>query len=153
MDLVDSSVEELPPQQIVIQSMGQAETDIALPQLLLGFAKESMLETADVQHFGNTIFLGQRGKGKNKNKMGGRAFNVATGRNFINNSFAYMEYLQSIGMTHYSTTFRGEEFLTAFKIIGRFINNSDSAMRIGRDNKGVYIVLIRLGKLPMPKGF
>ena len=153
MDLVDSSVEELPPQQIVILSMGQAETDVPLPKLLLAFAKETTLETADVQHFGNTIFLAQRGKGKNKNKMGGRGFNVDTGRNFINNLLAYINYLQSIGITHYSTTFKGEELLNAFKIIGRFLKSSDSAMRIGRDSKGGYIVLLRLGKLPMPKGF
>tara|TARA_R110000765_G_scaffold305812_1_gene399692 strand:- start:49 stop:510 length:462 start_codon:yes stop_codon:yes gene_type:complete len=153
MDLVDSSVEELPPQQIVIQSMGQAETDIPLAKLLITFTREAALETADVQHFGNTIFLAQRGGGKNKNKMVGRAFNMDTGRNFINNALAYMDYLQGIGITHYSTTFRGEEFLTAFKIFGRFIKGGDSAIRIGQDENNVYIALVRLGKQPIPKGF
>lgn len=152
MDLVDSSEEELDPQEIIIRSMGQAETDVPLSKLLLVFANEAMLETADVQHFGNTIFLAQRGEDKDKNKVRGRAFNMDTGRNFINNSLAYMDYLQGIGVTHYSTSFKGEEFLTAFKIFGRFIGG-DSVLRIGQDNNGVYIALVRLGKQPIPEGF
>ena len=152
MNPVDSRTEKLDPQEIVIQSMGQSGSDIPLWKLLLAFTKEAMLETADVKQFGNTIFLAQRGVGDNKNKMVGRAFNLDTGKRFVANALNYIDYLQSKGITHYSTNFEGQDFLNAFKIFARTTRGTDTTIRVGRDNKGMYIALVKIGKDPIPEG-
>ena len=72
--------------------------------MLASVAKETTMENADVVQVGNTVFIGHKGKGANKSKMVGRAFNVDTGRNFINNILNYLNYLQNKKLCNYRNT-------------------------------------------------
>ena len=70
-------------------------TDQYSPDQYLAFlASEMTIPGTDAVQIGNTVFIGHKGKGKNKRKMVGRAFNVDTGRNFNLNGFKYFTYLQ-----------------------------------------------------------
>lgn len=119
--------------------------------ILATVAKEMSLPGSDVKQFGNTIFLSHRGKGSNRNKMVGRAFNVDTGRNFVNNSLQYINYLQKRGVTHYTTWFNGEGFLNGFRIFQRMTKGSDTQIGIARRSEGGYIVYIKIGEQPIPE--
>lgn len=128
-------------------------TDQYSPDQYLAFiASEMTIPGTDAVQIGNTVFIGHKGKGKNKRKMVGRAFNVDTGRNFILNGFKYFTYLQKKKVTHYMTTFRTPVFLNAFKLFDRRAQqqNSDTLFSIGKV-KGTdeYVVYIHLGKKPL----
>ena len=69
--IVDSNERELNIPEIITLAVDQIGTpkEIPLEAALLAIAKEGSLETADTVQIGNTVFLGQTGTGKNKNKM------------------------------------------------------------------------------------
>ena len=106
METISSKDRELPSGEIVVKAIEQVGTgDTPIATALAILAKEGTLETADTIQFGNTVFLANRGVGPNKNKMVGRAFNVDTGRNYLNNCLDYIEYLRKKGITHYTTAY------------------------------------------------
>ena len=74
--IVDSNKKVLTTPEIIAASVNQIgfPEDIPLEAVLLSIAKEGSLETADTIQIGNTVFLGQIGTGKNKNKMVGTCF-------------------------------------------------------------------------------
>jgi hypothetical protein len=104
---------------------------------------------SDTVQFGNTVYLSHRGKGKNSKKMVGRAFNVDTGKNFVNNSLRYINYLQKKGITHYTTWFNGDDFLNGFRIFQRMTKGSDTQIGIARREDSGYIVYTKIGKEPI----
>ena len=87
----------------------------------------------------------------------GRAFNVDTGKNFLNNCLEYMEYLRKKGITHYSTSFTGSEVLKLMQLLQRIVkNNTDSRIYIAIDDtdpyaESDYITYFKVGKDPMPR--
>ena len=96
---------------------------------------------------GNTVFLTHYGKTpETEKKTVGRAFNADTGKNFINNGFRFFAALQRQGVTHYSTEFKGNVFLNAFKIFQRRAAKQDTEIFIGRTEDDRYRVFIRFGK-------
>ena len=138
-----------------IDQLGTGDTSIATALAII--AKEGTLDTADTIQFGNTVFLANRGVGANKNKMVGRAFNVDTGKNYLNNCLEYMEYLRKKGITHYSTSFTGSEVLKLMQLLQRVVkNNTDSRIYIAMDDtdpyaESNYITYFKVGKNPIPR--
>lgn len=154
MQLVNSKERLLKGPEIVAMSAMEA-TGLKYPkEVLLGaVAAEFTLPRTDLVQIGNTVFVGHTGKGKNKKKMVGRAFNVDTGRNFIINGFKYFTYLQKNGITHYTTTFDGPVFLNGFKLFKRRADQQDTEIAIGKyRNTDTYVVFMRLGKEPLMRG-
>ncbi len=156
MDIVDSNEKKLEGPEILVlaaySNNGAAASigDVYAPDVALAtIAQELKMPSADIRQYGNTVFLGHRGKGQNRNKMVGRAFNVDTGRNFVNNSLQYIRYLQKRGITHYTTWFNGEGFLNGFRVFQRLTKGSDTNMGIARRDEGGYIVYIKIGKRPI----
>ena len=93
METIDSNQEKIAPGQVMAIAAKQLNEDnIPLEAMLASVAKETTMENADVVQVGNTVFIGHKGKGANKSKMVGRAFNVDTGRNFINNMVNYLGF-------------------------------------------------------------
>tara|TARA_R100000781_G_C4080282_1_gene127468 strand:+ start:555 stop:1022 length:468 start_codon:yes stop_codon:yes gene_type:complete len=153
METISSKDRELPSGEIVVKAIEQVGTgDTPIATALAILAKEGTLETADTIQFGNTVFLANRGVGPNKNKMVGRAFNVDTGRNYLNNCLDYIEYLRKKGITHYTTAFVGSEVLKLIQIMQRTLKmNTDSRIYIARDKKGGYTAYFKFGKNPIPR--
>lgn len=145
--IVDSNERELNIPEIITLAVDQIGTpkEIPLEAALLAIAKEGSLETADTVQIGNTVFLGQTGTGKNKNKMVGRAFNIDTGKNFVESGFKYFDYLREKGITHYSTRFTEDTFLNAFRVFQRRTNKDGSgSIAIGKLKSGGYVAYIKL---------
>jgi len=145
--IVDSNKKVLTTPEIIAASVNQIgfPEDIPLEAVLLSIAKEGSLETADTIQIGNTVFLGQTGTGKNKNKMVGRAFNIDTGKNFVESGFKYFDYLREKGITHYSTWFTEDTFLNAFRVFQRRTDKDGSgSTAIGKLKSGGYVVYLKL---------
>ena len=118
--VVDSAKKKLSPPEIM--SIAAAELDlkgVTVEAAMLGVAQEVSMPNVDLTQVGNTAFVGHRGKGKSKNKMVGRAFNVDTARNFVSNYVEYLAQLQGKGITHYSIDFEGEDLVPVAKAVGK----------------------------------
>jgi|TARA_R110000744_G_scaffold175897_2_gene294695 hypothetical protein len=156
MEIIDSRQKKLEGPEILVMAAysnngaAAAVGEVYPPGIALAaITKELSMPRADIVQFGNTIYLSHRGKGKNNKKMVGRAFNVDTGKNFVNNSLKYINYLQKKGITHYTTWFNGQDFLNGFRVFQRFTKGSDTEIGIAeRENDG-YIVYIKIGKKPI----
>jgi len=149
METVDSKQQELDIPQIIIRSLEQLqdEDDPPIQAQMLSVVAEGAMENADTVQIGNTVFLAHSGKGDNKNKMAGRAFKIDTGRNFIDNSVKYLQYLQEKNVTHYSTDLADDTLLPAMKILQKRLRKTeDSALYIGVTEDDEYIIYGKLGE-------
>ena len=150
METIDSNQEKIAPGQVMAIAAEQLKEDnIPLEAMLASVAKEASMKNADLVQVGNTVFIGHKGKGANKSKMVGRAFNVDTGRNFINNMVNYLGYLQSKKFTHYASQFKGDTYLPAMRVLEKRLADKDSDVAVGRSKDGQYVVFINLGKEPL----
>jgi len=154
MRVIDSKEELVPEARIVVLSVDQVNTKYPLAVALALIAKEGSMPSADTKQFGNTVFLTHRGVGENQNKTVGRAFNIDTARNYINNVLVYLEYLRVGGITHYTTMFSGSEVLKLVKIIERTLeDNTDTVGFIRKATKSdsEYMAFVKFGKQRIPE--
>ena len=154
MRVIDSKEELVPEARIVVLSVDQLNTKYPLAVALALIAKEGSMPSADTKQFGNTVFLTHRGVGENQNKTVGRAFNIDTARNYINNVLVYLEYLRVGGITHYTTMFSGSEVFKLIKIIERTLENStDTVVFIKEATKSdsEYMAFVKFGKQRIPE--
>jgi hypothetical protein len=153
MALIDSKETPLPAPEVILESVKNSN-DTGYPPAVVATAivKEMTMKGVDMVQIGNTVFIGHRGKGENKDKMVGRAFNVDTGENFIRNGFKYFNYLQGKGITRYVTQYDGDIFDSAFRTFYRRIKTSDSKFTMAKTRQGKTIVGIKLGKEPHKEG-
>lgn len=150
METVNSKNEVLSTPEVITMALEQLDSDqYTLDAAFKIIAKEA--ETADIVQFGNTVFLANKGKNGNRNKLVGRAFNVDVARNFIDNSLDYIEYLQEKGITHYTTIFEGSEILKLMQFLQRFLKNTDTNIYVGEDANGKYIAYLKIGNDPIPE--
>ena len=153
METIDSNQEKIAPGQVMAIAAKQLNEDnVPLEAMLASVAKETAMENADIVQVGNTVFIGHKGKGANKSKMVGRAFNVDTGRNFIQNMLNYLGYLQNKKFTHYASQFKGDTYLPAMRVLEKKLAGKDSNVAVGRGKDGQYVVFINLGKEPLKAG-
>jgi len=152
METIDSNQEKIAPGQVMTIAAKQLQENLPIEAMLTALAKETSMESADLVQVGNTVFLGHKGKGANKNKMVGRAFNVDTGRNFIRNMLNYLGYLQEKNITHYSSQFKGETYIPAMRVLEKKLTDKDSTLGVGRTESKEYVVFIRIGKDPLGTG-
>ena len=150
METVNSNSEVLNTSEVIAMSLEQLNSKkYTLDAAFKIIAKEA--ETADIVQFGNTVFLANEGKNGSKNKLVGRAFNVDTARNFIDNCLDYMEFLGEKGITHYTTIFEGSEVLKLMQFLQRFLESTDTNIYIGEDANNKYIAYVKLGNDPIPE--
>jgi hypothetical protein len=115
-------------------------------KVLLGISRELAMPETDQVQIGNSVFLGQRGKGKNKNVMVGRALNIDTARNFMNSGLKYIAYLQNKGVQHYRTDFNNKAYLTAFQFWYNQSKGSDTQIGVDQLTDGTYRAQIFIGE-------
>ena len=93
---VDSKVEPLPAPVVITTLLKERDLKGVSPEAaLLSIAKEMTMKGVDIAQVGNTVFIGHRGKGENKDLMWGRAFNIDTAQNFVSNGLKYLHHLQN----------------------------------------------------------
>ena len=117
-NVVDSKQEPLPAPTILTMVAGQLDLGgVSEQAALAGLAHEISMPDVDLVQVGNTVFVGHRGVGANKNKVVGRAFNVDTARNYVENYVKYLKLVEDKGVTHYSIDFEGEALVPIAKAI------------------------------------
>ena len=153
MAMIDSRENPLPAPEVIFESIRNFNaTPYSDDVVATSIAQEMSMPDTDMVQIGNTVFIGHRGKGKDKDKMIGRAFNVDTGPNFIRNGFKYFNYLQRKGIARYVTQYDGDVFDSAFMAFYQRIKPSDSMFSMVKTKSGKTVVGIRLGKEPYREG-
>ena len=147
---VDSKVEPLPAPVVISTLLKERDLKGVSPEAaLLSIAKEMTMKGVDMVQVGNTVFIGHRGKGENKDLMWGRAFNMDTAQNFVSNGLKYLHHLQKIGVKRYVADYDGDALDSAFKLWKRHADRLDTKIAVGRKADGNSRAYVTLGKLPL----
>ncbi len=148
--VIDSKQKPLPAPTVISTMLETIDLKGVNPDAaLLSIAKEMNMKDADMVQIGNTVFLGHRGKGKDKDLMWGRAFNVDTAQNFIANGLRYFTYMQRKGIKRYVSDYDGDIYDSAFKSWKRYADKADTKIAVGRKATGGSRAYVTLGKLPL----
>tara|TARA_R110002153_G_scaffold49362_4_gene139274 strand:- start:3334 stop:3804 length:471 start_codon:yes stop_codon:yes gene_type:complete len=147
MNAINSKETPLPAPEVIIRFVEDFnDTEYPKDKVLLAISGELGMPETDQVQIGNTVFLGQRGKGEHKNVMVGRALNIDTARNFMNSGLKYIAYLQSKGIQHYRTDFNNKEYLTAFQFWFNKSQGSDTEIGVDALSDGTYRAQIFIGE-------
>jgi hypothetical protein len=148
--VVDSKVEPLPGPTVISMVAEQLDLKGIPPAAAVAsIAKEITMKNADLMQCGNTVFLGHRGTGKNKDLMWGRAFNVDTAQNFIANGLRYFTHLQATGIKRYVSEYDGDVYDSAFAAWKRYADRTDTKIAVGRLASGDSKAFVTLGEIPL----
>ena len=154
MQIVDSNQKQLDIHEIITMAVNNLDTgEMPIQSVLMAIHKETSMDGCEVVNIGNTVFIGHRGKDKNKTKVVGKPLNVDTGRNYIKNMLRYGAYLQEQGITHYTTQLEGSELLPAMRVIHKRLQDTDTEFAVGQTEDDEYGVYIRFGKDPLSERF
>lgn len=151
--VIDSKTRELAPPEIILEALKGSDLDGLTPQVAaIAIMRELGMPDIDAVQFGNTVFIGHRGKGEEKDLMWGRALNVDTAQNFVANGLQYLGHLQEIGVKRYVADYEGDELDNAFRAWKRYADRVDTKVAVGRLEDGSSRAFITLGKLPLTTG-
>jgi hypothetical protein len=106
--VVDSNKTKLPAPEILMRAVDQANTDSDMDKLPLQVKMAAVMQQiampgTEVTHIGNTVYIGNVGKGKLKTHIHVYGNNLDTGANYLKNTVEYMKKLKQKGMTHFTT--------------------------------------------------
>jgi len=148
--VVDSKERPLPAPTIITTALGELDLGGLTPAAAMaGIAKEMTMKDTDMVQIGNTVFIGHRGKGDNKDLMWGRALNIDTAQNFVANGLKYFTHMQKIGVKRYVSDYDGAIYDSAFKAWKRYADKLDTKIAVGRKATGGSRAYVTLGKLPL----
>ncbi len=148
--VIDSKQKPLPAPTVISTMLETIDLKGVNPDAaLLSISKEMTMKDADMVQIGNTVFLGHRGKGKDKDLMWGRAFNVDTAQNFIANGLRYFTYMQRKGIKRYVADYDGDIYDSAFRAWKRYTDKGDSEIAVGRKASGGSRAYVTLGEIPL----
>ena len=148
--VVDSKERPLPAPTIITTALGELNLGGITPAAAMaGIAKEMTMKDIDLVQIGNTVFIGHRGKGENKDLMYGRALNIDTAQNFVANGLKYFTHMQKIGVKRYVSDYDGAIYDSAFKAWKRYADKLDTKIAVGRKATGGSRAYVTLGKLPL----
>ena len=151
--VINSKEEPLPAPTVILTAMRNLGTkDVPPEAAMLGVAEELNMEGTDMVQIGNTVFIGHRGKGKNKDLVYGRAINIDTAQNFFAAGLKYFDYLQKKGVRRYVTDYDGDVYDKAFMMWNRSAKRSgaDTNIAVGRKADGGSRAFITIGSTPLP---
>lgn len=148
--VIDSKQTQLEPAQIIFEFAGNYNRTGYPPEVVTAaLMKELTMPDTDLVQFGNTAFIGHRGKGKNKDLMWGRGLTVDTAQNFITAGLKYFTHLQGLGIKRYVTDYDGDIYDNAFRTWKRYTDRGDSDIAVGRKTNGNSRAYVTLGEIPL----
>lgn len=148
--VIDSAEQKLPPPEIVLMALENLDLDGLSPQVAAtAIIRELGMPEVDALQLGNTVFIGHRGKGKEKDLMWGRALTVDTAKNFIASGLQYFTHLQDMGIKRYVSEYDGDVYDSAFKAWKRYTDKGDSELAVGRLSNGNSRAFLTLGEIPL----
>lgn len=91
-----------------MRAVDQANTSSDMDKLPLQVKMTAVMQQiampgTEVTHIGNTVYIGNVGKGKLKTHIHVYGNNLDTGANYLKNTVEYMKKLKQKGMTHFTT--------------------------------------------------
>jgi len=106
--VVDSAKTKLSVPEILMTAVDQANTNSDMDKLPLqikmaAVARQMGMPNTEVIHIGNTVYIGNVGKGKLKTHIHWYGNNLDTGANYLKNTVEFMKKLKQKGMTHATT--------------------------------------------------
>tara|TARA_R100001369_G_C3218120_1_gene149444 strand:+ start:29 stop:493 length:465 start_codon:yes stop_codon:yes gene_type:complete len=147
MQIVDSNQKKLKIHEIITMAVHDLDTEeVPMQTKLISIVKETSLERCEVVNVGNTVFIGHRGKGKDKTKMAGKSLNVDTSRNEIKNILEYFAYIQGQGITHYSSMFGDSDMIPSMRVVHKKLQDTDTELAVGRTKDDVYSLYVKFGQ-------
>jgi len=149
---INSKETPLPAPQVIMECVRNFNNTGLPPEVAaIAITKELTMPNIDTTQIGNTVFVGHRGPKKdNKDKLIGRAFNIDTASNFVNNAMEYIKYLQQKGYTRYVTQYDGDVYDAVFKALQRREDSLGVLIRTAK-TKGKTIVGMKLDVAPEAK--
>jgi hypothetical protein len=149
--VINSKEKQLEPAQIIVEfAENYNNTGYPVEAVTAAIMKEITLPDTDLVQFGNTAFIGHRGKGKDKDLMWGRGLTVDTAQNFIAAGIKYFNHLQNMGIRRYITDYDGAIYDSAFKAWKRYTDkNGTGEIAVGRKANGGSRAYITLYDTPL----
>jgi hypothetical protein len=120
MEMIDSKKRKLSPQEIILMAIKDRPIEgVSEEQMLSSLLAESKMKGAHMVQVGNTIFIGHFTE-KDPSVVLGRAINMDTANNFVNNGQKYFKQLVDVGLKTYITMpFNEPQFIHALKAFER----------------------------------
>ena len=150
--VIDSNKTQLEPAQIMMEfAANYNSTEYPTEVVTVALMKEITMPDIDLVQFGNTAFIGHRGKGENENLMWGRGLTVDTAQNFISAGLKYFTHVQELGIKRYVTDYDGDIYDSAFKTWNYMMARQklDSRIAVGRKASGDSRAYVTLGEIPL----
>lgn len=142
MQAVDSKQRKLTLTEIVQISGYQQGAEYDLRQLMLRIVAELSLPETQHMIFGNTLFIINKGEGRNGYM---RALNADTGQNFLESSKRFADAAYMLGYDNLYTEFEEPSFIQIFQIISRNPPRKDMGFELYEMKDGSYGVNFSLG--------
>tara|TARA_R110000744_G_scaffold86510_2_gene169054 strand:+ start:310 stop:774 length:465 start_codon:yes stop_codon:yes gene_type:complete len=147
VQIVDSNQKKLDIHEILVIALNETVPDgLEFKKVMATILTEVQRKTCEVVKVGNTVFIGHRGEGKNKNKMAGKSFNVDTGKNEIKNILEYFAYIQGQGITHFSALFNDSDLIPSMRVVHKRLQDTDTEFAIGRTKEDTYSLYVKFGE-------
>lgn len=139
--LVDSKKKQLGEQAILLIAAEETKSKYSAAQVYAAIVKEMNLRGTTVYKAGNTLFIMHHAKGR----VGTfRALNADTARNYLENSYEFIQAAYKMGFDTLMTEFEDPTIINIFKAISRNPPQEQMGYRAER-TKGGYRVTVKLG--------
>lgn len=140
---VDSKKEQLSIPEIITQAVYNTPIEGVPPYAaILGIIKEGTMPNTEVNQYGNTVFITHFSE--DRDLAVGRALNVDTASNFVDNGEEYFRDLIDGGTRKFVTQFEQVSFARAFMVLKRRPITSDMKMMMAKTRGGQMQVRVAL---------
>ena len=139
--LVNSKEKQLGEQAILMIAAQETKSKYSAAQVYVALIKEMNLRGTSTYKAGNTLFIMHHAKGR----VGTfRALNADTARNYLENSYEFIQAAYKMGFDTLMTTFEDPTIINIFKAISR--NPPQEGMGYKAEKlEGGYRVTVKLG--------
>ena len=139
--LVDSKNKQLDEQAILMVAAQETKSKYSAAQVFAALVKELNLRGTSTYRAGNTLFVIHHAKGR----VGTfRALNADTARNYLENSYEFIQAAYEMGFDTLVTTFEDPTIINIFKAISRNPPREGMGYKAEKTTDG-YRVTVKLG--------
>jgi hypothetical protein len=139
--LVDSKNKQLDEQAILMVAAQETKSKYSAAQVFAALVKELNLRGTSTYRAGNTLFVIHHAKGR----VGTfRALNADTARNYLENSYEFIQAAYKMGFDTLMTTFEDPTIINIFKAISRNPPQEGMGYKAEKTTDG-YRVTVKLG--------
>lgn len=143
MQMVDSNQKQLDLLSIIqIATENQGNDGLDLRQRAMAITAELLLPETDYMRYGNTLFIINRGEGRDGYM---RALNADTAQNFIESCKRFADAAYYMGYDNLITEFQEPSFAQIFRIIASNPPRDEMGYELQDGEEGTYRVIFSLG--------